>query len=133
MAEHPLSNLVSASMDSIKGMIDVNTIVGEPVETPDGSTIIPISRVSLGYGAGGGDYALKAKNEKTDDGQFGGGVGAGVSINPVAFLVIGQGQIKLLPLNSPSGAVDKLVDYIPFIFEKINGFIGKKKTEEDFE
>jgi sporulation protein YtfJ len=122
-------------MESIKAMIDVNTIVGEAVETPDGTTIIPVSRVTWGYGAGGGDVPPPAKqgDKEAQNRQFGGGVGAGVSISPVAFLVIGQGQIKLLPIGASNGALDKLVDYIPFVFEKVNKFINKKKECDEYE
>lgn len=135
MSEHPISGLVSTALQSIKEMIDVNTIVGEPVETPDGSVIIPISRVSFGFGAGGSEFGQSGASAKDEGpgGNFGGGSAAGVSISPVAFLVVGGGQVKLLPINANGSAVDKLVDYIPYAFDKVNAFISKKRKGKDAE
>lgn len=142
MSEHPISDLISTALQSIKEMIDVNTIVGEPVETADGTTIIPISRVAFGFGAGGSDFSSKKSQdkEKEKEGEnfmFGGGSGAGVTINPVAFLVVNSDGVKLLPINSGEGAVDKLVSYIPDAFEKLNDLFSKckkkKKSDDDEE
>ncbi|MCY0882123.1 MAG: GerW family sporulation protein, partial [Firmicutes bacterium] len=94
---HPIEGLMQTALQSIKGMIDVNTIVGDPVKTPDGSTIIPISRVSVGFAAGGAEYGPGPTLK--DRYPFGGGSGAGVSVHPVAFLVAYQGNVRLLTLE----------------------------------
>ncbi|MDP4093157.1 MAG: GerW family sporulation protein [Bacillota bacterium] len=138
MAEHPIQGLMTTAMESIKEMVDVNTIVGDAVQSPDGTVIIPISRVAFGFAAGGGEYSSASKKgEGEDEGEdeenrvqtgkypFAGGSGAGVSINPVAFMVVGNGEIKLLPVNVNS-SVDKILDMIPDLIDKANETIRKK-------
>ena len=127
MANHPIDGLMSTAMQNIKEMVDVDTIVGAPVESPDGSVIIPISRVAFGFAAGGSEFG---KKENEADAMFGGGSGGGVSISPVAFMVVGQGQIKLLPVDSNTSPIDKLLDYVPGLIEKVNEKINSKKTEK---
>ncbi len=129
MSEHPIQGMMATAMQSIKEMVDVNTIVGTPVETKNGTVIIPISKVSFGFAAGGSDIPAKAdyKTEK----NFGGGSGAGVSIQPVAFMVVGDNQIKLLPVHTTDNPVGKIVDYIPEAIDKISGMVGKKEKKEN--
>ncbi len=106
------------AMQSIKEMIDVNTIVGDPVETPDGTVIIPISKVGLGFGVGGSDHsAAKTPAEKPN--MFGGGAGGGVSITPVAFMVVGKGQVRLLPVNPNSTVYDRILDMVPTAIDRL--------------
>lgn len=122
-------------MESIKEMVDVNTIVGDAVQAPDGTVIIPISRVAFGFAAGGGEYKQTcARDEDREESEssnknerfpFAGGSGAGVSINPVAFMVVGNGQIRLLPVNINS-SVDKILDIIPEILNKMEDSIKKR-------
>ncbi len=126
MSEHPINNLMSTVMENIKGMIDVNTIIGDPVETSNGTMIIPISKVGFGFAAGGSDIPTKNPGDK----PFGGGSGAGVSISPIGFLVVTADQIKMVPVSSGNTPIDKLVDYIPVAIEKVNGMIKKNKDEE---
>ena len=126
MSEHPINNLMSTVMENIKGMIDVNTIIGDPVETSNGTMIIPISKVGFGFAAGGSDVPTKNPGDK----PFGGGSGAGVSISPIGFLVVTADQIKMVPVSSGNTPIDKLVDYIPVAIEKVNGIIKKNKDEE---
>ena len=106
--EHPLSDLMSATMEKIRTMVDVNTIVGQPILAGE-VTIIPVSKVSFGFASGGSDFATK--NQKPDaDNSFGGGSGAGVNINPIAFLVVRGDTVKLLPVAPPpDGAVDRVI------------------------
>ena len=130
MAEHPIEGLMSTAMQSIKEMVDVNTIVGDAVETPDGTVIIPISRVSFGFAAGGSEFNTVFKERNLDKSEglklpFGGGSGAGVSINPVAFMVVSKDQIKLLPIHSNT-SVERIFDLVPDLIEKINEAIRKK-------
>lgn len=134
MTEHPIEGLMTTAMESIKEMVDVNTIVGDAVQSPDGTVIIPISRVAFGFAAGGGEYKQSCANEedkteREDDISqrfpFAGGSGAGVSINPVAFMVVGNGQIRLLPVNINS-SVDKILDIIPEVLHKMEESIKKR-------
>lgn len=141
MSEHPIQGLMTTAMGSIQDMVDVNTIIGEPIETSNNMVIIPISKVGFGFAAGGSEFKGETldeytKKEKEEAIQyrlpFGGGSGAGVNITPVAFLVIQSNTVKLLPV-SHSSAVDKLLDYVPDLFEKINTLANKtmqNKKEE---
>ena len=118
-----ISELVSSAMNNIKDMIDVNTIIGEPVETSDGTVIIPFSRVAFGFGAGGSEFGDTAS-------KFGGGSGAGVSINPAGFLVVSGGNVRLIPVGSGQTALEKLVDYLPEAVDKVSNFISKRKENK---
>ena len=132
---HPIEGLMQAAMGNIQNMVDVNTIIGEPIEVANNSVIIPISKVCFGFAAGGSEFNEETieeykKKDKEDEEikyklPFGGGTGAGVSINPVAFLVIQEKNVKLLPVNH-SSTIDRLIDYIPDLLEKIENKIGKK-------
>lgn len=133
MREHPIEGLMSAAMTSIQDMVDVNTIIGDPIETSNNIVIIPISKVSFGFATGGSEFSEETideynRKEKEEMVQyklpFGGGSGAGVSINPVAFLVVQEGNVKLLPVNH-SSAIDRLLDYVPDLFQKVNEVINK--------
>ena len=129
------------AMNSIQDMIDVNTIIGEPIETNNNVVIIPISKVSFGFAAGGSEFKGETIDEYTKREQeeeiqyklpFGGGSGAGVNINPMAFLVIQANNVKLLPINH-SSAIDKLLDYMPDLVDKANSLMCKamqNKKEE---
>lgn len=134
MAEHPIEGLMTTAMESIKDMVDVNTIVGDAVQAPDGTVIIPISRVAFGFAAGGGEYSRMSEGGEAgsdEDGgslgkfPFAGGSGAGVSINPVAFMVVGNGQMKLMPVSINS-SLDKVLDLVPELVNKANDAIKKK-------
>lgn len=133
MAEqHPIQGLMYTAMQSIRDMIDVNTIVGDAVQTPDGTVIIPISKVGLGFGVGGSDYMPSHTSKNADNSaqpMFGGGVGGGVSITPVAFMVVGNGQIRLMPVSSQNTIYDRVLDMIPTAIDKIVDGVGNlKKT-----
>lgn len=131
MSDHPIEGLMTTAMQSIKEMVDVNTIVGDAVQAPDGTVIIPISKVSFGFAAGGGDYSSETKSEenKQDKLPFAGGSGAGVSINPVAFMVCGENHVKLLPVNINS-SVDKILDLVPELVEKANDLLNSKLSKK---
>ena len=122
MSNHPIEGLMSDAMEHIKQMVDVNTIVGKPVTTEDGTTIIPISKVAFGFGAGGSEFNANPKEKPTDDTLFGGGSGGGVSINPVAFLVVNSEQIRLLPVTNTITTVDRVIDLVPEVLNKFNKF-----------
>ena len=128
MDEHPIQSLIKTSMESIKEMVDVNTIVGDAVETQDGGVIIPVSRVCFGFAAGGSEFDVKASkdNDKSEKPKlpFGGGSGAGVSVQPVAFMVVGQGQIRLLSVKQNT-TVERMIDIAPQIIDQINMLLKK--------
>ena len=137
MAEHPIEGMMITAMNSIKDMIDVNTIIGEPIETSNNIVIIPISKVSFGFAAGGSEFKGETIDEYTRKDKeeeiqyrlpFGGGSGAGVSINPIAFLVVQENIVKLLPVNYTS-TIEKLLDYIPDLLEKTNTDVNKTIDE----
>ena len=141
MSEHPIEGLMVTAMNSIQDMIDVNTIIGEPIETSNNVIIIPISKVGFGFAAGGSEFKGETideymKKEKEEQVQyrlpFGGGAGAGVSISPIAFLVVQPNNVKLLPITH-SSAIDRLLDYVPDLMEKMNSYLNRSmqnKKEE---
>lgn len=137
MNEHPIEGLMTSAMDSIRNMIDVNTIIGEPIETINNVIIIPVSKVGFGFAAGGSEFkgeAINEYNKKEKEEQiqyklpFGGGSGAGVSINPVAFIVIQKNNVRLLPIEHCS-SIDRLLDYIPDFMDKIGNSLNKSSKQ----
>lgn len=133
MNNHPIEVLMETAMNSIKEMVDVNTIIGEPIETQNGMVIIPISKVCFGFAAGGSEFKGETideykRKEKEEEVQyrlpFGGGSGAGISINPVAFVIVLKDTIKVIPIEHAS-AIDKLIDYVPDLMEKANSIVDK--------
>src|SRR5690606_37925626 len=121
---HPIEGLMQTAMESIKAMANVNTILGEPVETPDGSVIVPVSRVSLGLGAGGSEFESKGGNGGH---PFGGGSGAGISLHPVAFLVVGGGEVRLLPIDDHA-IFDRLLDMAPRLLDQLQGMVKNGRS-----
>lgn len=130
---HPLSEMLGDTMSKIREMIDVNTVVGAPITTPDGVTIIPVTKVSIGYGGGGSDFATKNYPAGRDN-AFGGGAGAGVTITPVAFLVIRGENVRMLPIAEPaSTSVDRLIELLPDILDKADDFLASRKAAKQQE
>ena len=130
MAEHPIEKLMDTAMTNIKGMVDVNTIVGDPVETPDGSVIIPISKVSFGFAAGGGEInsVENASKGKADaPSPFAGGSGAGVMLNPMAFLVVSKDQVRLLPVAN-NAVAERLINIAPELLKEIKKILTKDEA-----
>lgn len=142
MKEHPIENLILTAMESIRSMIDVNTIIGEPIEISNDITIIPVSKVGFGLAAGGSEfkdetieeYLIKQNEEEEIQYRlpFGGGAGVGASISPVAFIIIQSGMVKLMPVEH-NNSIDKLLDYVPDLFEKISEIIKNKKDSNEKE
>ena len=123
--DNKLNSMMSTAMDKVRDMVDTNTIVGQPITTPDGVTLIPISKVSFGIGGGGGDYGKNAKD------GFGGGAGAGVKIDPVAFLIIKDGVTRMMPVAaSPKSTMDRIVDMAPELMDKVEKYLDKKGEKE---
>lgn len=125
MAEHPIQGLMGVTMQKIKEMVDVNTIVGNPITTPDGTTIIPVSKVTFGFASGGSDLPTKDPKE-----TFGGGSGAGVTLQPLGFLVVKEGDVKLLQLATSSNTADKIVNSVPDIIDKVSDALSKNKDDK---
>ena len=120
--------VLETTLQKIRDMIDANTVMGNPVTTPDGTTIIPVSKISMGFGGGGSDFA--SKNQSGN--PFGGGAGGGVKVTPVAFLVIQNGSVRMLPVAQPANTTaDRLVEMIPDTLDKVSAFIDShtKKGE----
>ena len=130
---HPLSEMLGDTMSKIREMIDVNTVVGAPITTPDGVTIIPVTKVSIGYGGGGSDFATKNYPAGRDN-AFGGGAGAGVTITPVAFLVIRGENVRMLPIAEPaSTSVARLIELLPDLLDKADDFLASRKAAKQQE
>lgn len=124
MSEHPIQGLMGTTMEKIRDMVDVNTIIGDPILTPDGTTIIPVSKVSFGFASGGSDIPAKVPKE-----LFGGGSGAGVSIQPLGFLVVHQGDVRLLEMNGPGDSMGKALGLVPDVISKISDLFKKDKNQ----
>ena len=122
-----LNDLMQTAMEKVREMVDTNTIVGQPITTPDGVTLIPISKVSFGFGGAGGDYG------KTQPKDYGGGSAAGVKIDPVAFLVIRDGITRVLPVAVPPvSTLDRVVEMVPDLMDKLEKYFDKKEAKETF-
>ena len=127
--KNPLNDLMHTTMEKVREMADTNTIVGEPIITPDGVTLIPVSKISFGFGSGGGSYGKNPNQE-----QFGGGSGAGVKIDPVAFLVVKDGVTRVLPVAvPPASTMDRIVDMIPDLLDKVEKYNDKKEAKKQEE
>lgn len=125
---HPIGDLMTTTMQKIREMVDVNTIIGTPIHTDDGITLIPVSKLSFGFASGGSDFATKNQKPESDN-AFGGASGAGVNIAPVAFLIVKGDSVKLLPVAPPAGTtVDRVVELVPEMFDKVTGYIDKNKN-----
>lgn len=121
-----VSELLGVSMEKVREMADVNAIIGDPIKLDDGTTIIPVSKVSYGFASGGSD--LPSKSEKN---LFGGGAGAGISIKPEGFLVISNGNAKMVPMTGSSDPISSVINSVPDAIDKISGFLKKKKGGDD--
>ena len=126
-----LSNMIENTLAKVRDMISVNDVVGDPIVTADGVTIIPISKVSVGFGGGGSDFV--SKNPNKQDNPFGGGVGGGVKVTPIAFIVIKGDSVRMLPVATPANTTpDRIVEMVPDVLDKISNFIEShtdKKAE----
>ena len=118
-----LPNMLESTIQKIREMLDVNTVVGNPITTPDGVTVIPVSKVSVGFGGGGSDFASKASEN-----PFGGGVGGGVKVTPVCFLVIKDGNVRMLSVPTPANTTtERIVEMLPDTLDKITAYLDSKK------
>jgi sporulation protein YtfJ len=142
MSDHPIQGLMTTAMESLKEMIDVNTIIGDPVETPDGSVILTVSKVGFGFAAGGSEFVLDGGGgggggSSQGQGQaqklhpFGGGSGGGVSITPIAFLIVNSQGVKMLHLDESTHLLEKILDLAPQAVEKVQQMFAKKNNEQN--
>ena len=131
MPQKPISELTESSMKNLQALVDSNAVIGEAITTADGTTILPVCKVTFGYASGGSDLPSSQKE------LFGGGSGGGVSITPIAFLVIKDGNIKLLQVQSFANTADRVVGMVPEVVDKVTDFVsgmkkpdGKEKAQE---
>ncbi len=125
---HPLPDFMNLALGKVREMVDANTVVGELITTPDGVTIIPVSSIKVGVGGGGADYATK---HNTPENPFGGGIGAGVTVTPVAFLIVKEGSVRMLPVTEGGeNPVDRLLELLPDLIKKLNAFLSERKKKK---
>ena len=126
---HTLSNMIENTLTKVKEMISVNDVVGTPITTPEGVTIIPISKVSVGFGGGGSDFV--SKNANKQENPFGGGVGGGVNVTPVAFIIIKGDSVRMMPVAAPANTTaDRVVEMVPDVLDKVSNFLASH-TKKD--
>ena len=124
-----LPNMLDATIAKLRDMVSVNSVVGDPIVTADGVTIIPVSNVSVGFGGGGSDFV--SKNVNHQENPFGGGVGAGVKVTPVAFLIIKDGNVRMLPVATPANTTaDRIVEMVPDTLDKIADFVDSRSEKK---
>ena len=126
MSEHPIEGLMDVTLEKIKSMVDSNTTIGNPINMPAGTLILPVSKVSFGFASGGSDFPSKTSKQ-----LFGGGGGAGVSISPIAFLVVRGNSVRMLQLADTSNSVDRAIGMMPEMVDKVADLFGKNKKDDD--
>lgn len=126
MSEKNLEGMINISLEKVKGMVDSNSVIGAPILTPDGTTIIPVSKVNVGFACGGSDFPSASPKE-----MFGGGTGGGVTIQPVAFLVIKGESVRMIQLADKNNVVERVANMVPDAIDTLSGFINKKKADDN--
>ena len=122
-----LPNMLDNTIQKIREMVDVNSVIGDPISTPDGVTIIPVSKVSVGFGGGGSDFV----NKKGGENPFGGGVGGGVKVTPICFLIVKDGNVRMMPVATPANTTaDRIVEMVPDTIDKLTAFIDSKTEKK---
>lgn len=133
MANTNFSDMISDAMSKIQNMVNVNTVIGTPITTPDGATIIPVSKVKIGVGGGGSDFTSSKKAEKDNPfGAVGSGIGCSMNIDPVAFLIITDGHVRMLPVATPANTTaDRIIEQAPELLDKVADFIDSRTTKPE--
>lgn len=127
MDNNPISELMQTTMENVKNVLKVDTVVGDPIVTPDGITLVPISKISLGFGGGGVEFTSKKVGEAR---PYGGGNATGVKIEPIGFLVIKEGTVRMINVTPPaSNTVDRIIDMVPQVMDRVDNFIEKQKNK----
>ena len=125
MDNNPIGALMQTTMENVKNILKVDTVVGDPIYTPDGITLVPISKISVGFGGGGVEFGNKKPGEPR---PYGGGNGTGVKIDPIGFLVIKEGTVRMINITPPaSNTVDRIIDMVPQVIDRVDSFIAKQK------
>lgn len=125
-----LPNMLENTIAKIREMVDVNSVIGDPITTADGVTIIPVSKVSVGFGGGGSDYVSRNLNKQEN--PFGGGAGGGVKVTPIAFLIIKDGNVRMLPVGAPANTTaDRIVEQVPDLLDKVAAFVDSRTNKEN--
>ena len=127
MSERPISSMLDKTMQKIKEMVDVNAIVGEPINLSNGTTIVPISKVAYGFASGGSEFSNKKENSEN---LFGGGSGAGVTVSPVAFLVSTENDVRMLRIEPTNNSIDRIIELIPGAIDKVGNCFKKKESNK---
>ena len=126
MDNNPIGELMQSTMENVKSVLKVDTVVGDPIYTPDGITLVPISRISVGFGGGGID-----NGSKPGERHYGGGSGTGVKIDPIGFLIIKDGVVRMINVTPPaSNTVDRIIDLVPQVLDRVDAFIDKNKKDK---
>ena len=121
-----LPNMLESTIQKIREMVDVNSVIGQPITTPDGVTIIPVSKVSVGFGGGGSDFASKNGGEN----PFGGGVGGGVKVTPICFLIVKDGNVRMMPVAAPANTTaDRIVEMVPDTLDKLTAYLDSRTAK----
>lgn len=124
MDNNPIGELMTNTMESVKNILKVDTVVGDPIYTPDGITLVPISKISVGFGGGGVEFAKKTGDAR----PYGGGNATGVKIDPIGFLVIKEGTVRMVNVTPPANnTVDRIIDLVPQVMDRVDAFIAKQK------
>jgi len=120
-----LPNMLEGTIQKIREMVDVNSVIGQPITTPDGVTIIPVSKVSVGFGGGGSDFA----SSKGGENPFGGGVGGGVNVTPICFLIVKDGNVRMMPVAAPANTTaDRIVEMVPDTLDKLTAYLDSRNA-----
>lgn len=128
MDKNPIGELMQTTMENVKNILKVDTVVGDPIYTPDGITLVPISRISVGFGGGGVEFGAKKPG---DDKPYGGGNATGVKIDPIGFLVIKDGSVRMVNVTPPANnTVDRIIDLVPQVMDRVDSFIEKQKEDK---
>ena len=129
MDNNPIGELMQTTMENVKNILKVDTVVGDPIYTPDGITLVPISRISVGFGGGGVEFSSKKPDEKK---PYGGANGTGVKIDPIGFLVIKDGSVRMINVTPPANnTVDRIIELVPQVIDRVEGFIEKQKENKE--
>ncbi|MBR7073666.1 MAG: GerW family sporulation protein, partial [Oscillospiraceae bacterium] len=129
MDKNPIGELMQNTMENVKNILKVDTVVGDPIYTPDGITLVPISRISVGFGGGGVEFSSKTEGGRR---PYGGGNATGVKIDPIGFLIIKEGVVRMVNVTPPaSNTVDRVIDLVPQVMDRIDAFIDKHNEGKD--
>lgn len=126
---HNLPNMLENTISKMREMVDVNSVIGDPITTPDGTTIIPVSKVSVGFAGGGSDYVSKRPNKHEN--PFGGGMGGAMNVTPIAFLILKEGSVRMLPVALPANTTaERVVELVPDLLDKLTDFIENRRANK---